>query len=263
MGALYRFDEPESCIMYIDATNFYGLAISQKPYSKFESLSGAQHCEAETALTSDDWLETLLTGTLRTRAKAISTCQRKWYRGYTCSERYQTVYIIHLRGRFEYPDAIHDRDGDNPLAPAVMQIKTEMLSEKQMRLRRLYYGDSDPLPGKLICSLVLKQRYVVFTDTLKFYIERGMKVTELQRAISFESKAMIAHYTQFTTIQRTAAGKDECKRNFFKLMNVASYRKTIENVVKRTSIKSLTDMETAPSLAENPQASAFVFVIPP
>ena len=51
-----------------------------------------------------------------------------------------------------YPNAIHDRDDDYPLAPEVMQIKTEMLSEKQMRLRRLYYGDSDPFNRKLICS---------------------------------------------------------------------------------------------------------------
>ena len=66
-----------------------------------------------------------------------------------------------------------------------MQIKMDMLSEKQMRLRRLYYGDSDPSSRKLICSLLSKKRYVVFSETLKFYIKRGMKVTKLHRAIRF------------------------------------------------------------------------------
>ena len=59
MGALYRPNEPESFIMYIDATNLYGWAMSQAlPYSEFDWLSDAQLREAETALTSDDWLVT-------------------------------------------------------------------------------------------------------------------------------------------------------------------------------------------------------------
>ena len=96
-----------------------------------------------------------------------------------------------------------------------------MLSEKQIRLCRLYYGDSDPLSQKLICSLLSKIRYVVFSEMLKFYIERGMKVTKLYRAICFETKAMLAEYIQFNTTQRIAAGNNECKRNFSKHMNVA------------------------------------------
>ena len=98
---------------------------------------------------------------------------------------------------------------------------------------------------------------MVFSETLKFYIERGMKVTKLHRAIRFETKAMLADYIQFNTTQRTAAGRDKCKRNFFKLMNVAPYGKTIKNVATRTSIKVLTDMEKARRLAEKPQCINF------
>ena len=59
MGALYRPDEPESFIMYIDATKYYGWAMSQAlPYNEFEWLSDAQLLEAETALKSDDLLMT-------------------------------------------------------------------------------------------------------------------------------------------------------------------------------------------------------------
>ena len=60
MGALYRPDEPESFIMYNNATNLYGWAMSQTlPYSEFEWLSDAQLHNTEAALTSDDWLVTL------------------------------------------------------------------------------------------------------------------------------------------------------------------------------------------------------------
>ena len=51
METLYRPDELESFIMYIDATNLYGWAMSQAlPYSEFEWLSDAQLLEAESAL---------------------------------------------------------------------------------------------------------------------------------------------------------------------------------------------------------------------
>ena len=60
MGKLYPPDEPESFIMYIDATNLYGWAMSQVfPFSDFEWLSDAQLRKDETALASDDWLQTL------------------------------------------------------------------------------------------------------------------------------------------------------------------------------------------------------------
>ena len=80
-----------------------------------------------------------------------------------------------------------------------------------------------------------------------------MKVTKLHRAIRFELKPMLAEYILFNTNQCEAAGKDECKRNFFKIMKNAPYRKIIENVAKRTSIKVLSDMEKARRMADKPQ----------
>ena len=79
----------------------------------------------------------------------------------------------------------------------MMQIKTEMLSEKQMRLRRLYYGDSDPFSRKHICSLFTKKRYVVFSETLKFYIERGMKVTKLHlgQSVSKQKRCLLITFS--------------------------------------------------------------------
>ena len=53
MGALFRPEMRESFIMYIDATNLDGWAISQAlPYSDFEWFSDAEIREADVALTS-------------------------------------------------------------------------------------------------------------------------------------------------------------------------------------------------------------------
>ena len=80
-----------------------------------------------------------------------------------------------------------------------------------------------------------------------------MKVTKLHRAIRFEVKEKLAEYIQFNTNQRAVAGKDECRRDFFKIITNAPYGKTIENVSKRTSIKVLSGMEKARRTAEKPQ----------
>ena len=80
-----------------------------------------------------------------------------------------------------------------------------------------------------------------------------MKVTGLRQTIRFKLKTMVADYIKFNTTQRTDARKDKCKRNFFELTNVAPYGKTMENVVKFTNIKVLTDMEKSRRLAEKPQ----------
>ena len=52
-----------------------------------------------------------------------------------------------------------------------------------------------------------------------------MKVTKVHRAIRFEVKAMFAYYIKFNTDQRSAGGKDECKRTFYKMTNNAPYGK--------------------------------------
>ena len=260
MGALYRPNEPESFIMYIDATNLYGYAMSQElPFSDFEWLTEAQHREAEAALTSDDWLVTLRF--LNSKARYFAELARAVDAvgpldpPLRTDIKLDTAYIFEVD--LEYPANIHDRDDDYPLAPELLEIKTEMLSEKQLRLRRLYYGDSEPFSRKLVCSLLPKKHYVVYSETLKFYLERGMKVTKLHRGMRFETRACLADYIKFNTDKRAAARLDECFRNLFKMMNNAPFGKTIENVAKRTAIKVLTDMEKARRLAEKPQCINF------
>ena len=187
MGALYRPDEPESFIMYIDATNLYGWAMSQALlFSYFEWLSDEQLREAEDALTSDDWLRTLRY--LDSKARYIRELARIVNAEGPLDPPARTdlnpdtAYIFEVD--LEYPANIHDRDDDYPLAPELLEIRTEMLSEMHLRLRRLFfYGDSEPFPRKLVCSLLPKTHYVVFSETLKFYLERGMKVMKVHRAI--------------------------------------------------------------------------------
>ena len=55
MGVLYDPTKENSYILYIDANNLYGLAMSQSlPKDKYAWLSEAEVCAVEAALTSDN-----------------------------------------------------------------------------------------------------------------------------------------------------------------------------------------------------------------
>ena len=67
-----------------------------------------------------------------------------------------------------------------------MEIKTEMLSAKHLEFRRNYYGAAIPYSQMLVRSLLLK-KYVFHSKNLKFYLERGMKMTKVCRGIKFST----------------------------------------------------------------------------
>ena len=77
-------------------------------------------------------------------------------------------YILQVD--LEYPPEIHDRDDDYPMAPELMDIAPEMLSETQHRLVVKYFSAASPGSKKLICSLMSKRNYVVFGQLLQHYL---------------------------------------------------------------------------------------------
>ena len=105
--------------MYIDATNLYGWAMSQGlSFSDFKWISDAQLCEADAALTSDDWLE--LVRFLDSKARYIRDLARIVIADGTLDPpartdlKPNTSYIFEID--LECPANIHDCDDDYPLA---------------------------------------------------------------------------------------------------------------------------------------------------
>ena len=108
MGLLYRQDENSTFILYIDATNLYGYAMSQAlPNSYFAWLSEEEFRAAEIALT----------GTAETR-DAFSKIDPEMLGTYNI-----------LKVDLIYPSEIHFSDDNYPMAPQMMNLQTEMLSE--------------------------------------------------------------------------------------------------------------------------------------
>ena len=222
MGRLYNPNNPSKYIIYLDANNLYGWAMKQAlPENNFK------WCKA-------DELEDLA---YRFRNNMLWLDGRGW------------GYIVECD--LEYPAELHAEHNEYPLAPERVDIQVEMLSDTQVELSRHYTRNRQGKNVKLVPNLMTKNNYVVHGLVLQFYIEHGLRLTKIHRAIQFDQREWMAPYIQMNTDLRAAATNDVDK-DFHKLMNNAVYGKTCENQRKRSDIRLVTNAEEASKLADKP-----------
>ena len=118
------FDENNlsSYISYLDANNLYGLAMSQK-----------------LPLKNIKW------------AKKTPNIE-KW------DEKDEFGFILEVD--LEYPETLHDYHSDYPLAPEIMNVNANMLSDYQKEIFKICYGNKEPKDektSKLILNLKDKE----------------------------------------------------------------------------------------------------------
>jgi hypothetical protein len=77
---------------------------------------------------------------------------------------------------------------------------------------------------------------------LKFYLERGLKLTAVHRVLRFEQHPWLKTYIMLNTEMRTKA-TTVAEKDFFKLMNNAVFGRSMMNVRKQKKITLLTSAE--------------------
>ena len=71
---------------------------------------------------------------------------------------------------------------------------------------------------------------------LNFYVRHGMVVDKIHEKISFKQSNWLEKYINFNTQKRIMA-KNDFEKDFYKILNNAFYRKTMENVRNRLGMK--------------------------
>ena len=134
----YDNNKPSSYINYLDANNLYGLAMCQKlPYKDIKFIEGnftEEHIETWSDL------------------------------GYG--------YILDVD--LEYPKELHDKHIDYPLAPEIMNITADMLSDTQKEIYKAYHFNKEPKDektNKLILNVNHKENYVLHIKILRYYLK--------------------------------------------------------------------------------------------
>ena len=128
----------------------------------------------------------------------------------------------------KYLDELHKLHNDYPLAPEILAVSSDMLSNYCKKIADKYeikIGDVK----KIIPNLVNKTNYVVHYKNLQLYLSVGMKLTKIQRVLKFKQSDWMKKYIDFTTEKRMNAAND-FEKDFFKLMIISVYGKTMENL---------------------------------
>ena len=132
-----------------------------------------------------------------------------------------------------YPKKAQKKHLDLPLAPELLHIRGEWLSEQQQN----HYGKNHVNSVPKLCTTFFdKEKYVCHIENLQFYLDHGMVLTKVHKVLTFNQSKWMKPYIEFNTNLRTNA-KNDFEKDFFKLMNNAVFGKTMENVRKYKDMK--------------------------
>ena len=213
-----NYDEkaPSKYIMYLDANNLYGWAMSQYlPTGNFKWLSQNQ-------------IEKTNLGK------------------YTENSKKGLILEVDL----EYRQELHDLHNDYPLGPEKIKVAKDMLSDYCKKIADKF-NISSGLVHKLIPTLNDKEKYILHYRNLQSYLSLGLKLKKIHRVLQFDQSPWLKQYIDFNTQKRTHA-KNSFEKDFFKLMNNSVFGKTMENIRKRVDVRLVTSKEKLLKLASKP-----------
>ena len=212
----YDEKKPSKYIMYLDANNLYGWAMSQYlPYGSFKWLSNEELNNIDLGKHKQDSNDGLI-----------------------------------LEVDLEYPKDSHELHNDYPLAPEKVKVSKDMLSEYCNKISEKYkipFG----MVNKLIPMLNNKKKYVVHYRNLQLYMDLGLKVTKVHRALKFKQSPWLKQYIDFNTNKRKEANTS-FEKDFLKLMNNSIFGKTMENLRKRVDVRLVTEVNKFIKLTSEP-----------
>ena len=145
----YDSSKESKSIMYLDANNLYGWAMSQYlPYSGFKWLNKEE--------ISDFCLNSI-------------------------SENSFVGYILEVD--LEYPGKLHNSHSDYLSAPEKLEITQNMLLKYFSDIANKY-GMKIDVVNKLVPNLRNKKNYVVNYRNLRFYLSLGIKLNKIHRILN-------------------------------------------------------------------------------
>ena len=207
MGPRFIESNENTKLLYIDANNLYGWAMSQYlPTSEFEKLDFPQGYGEATQI--EQIVEDL---------RFIPD---------------NNEYGYFIECDLEYPAEIKEKTENFPLCPYQTKADPNLFSEYMNSVKQPNYKPTE----KLMCDLTNKYNYMMHYRMFKFYTNLGMKVTKIHTIYRFKQLLWLEKYINHNTQKRTKA-KTNFEKDLYKLMNNAFFGKTMENVRDRTNLE--------------------------
>ena len=160
-----------SYLSYLDANNLYGLAMCMKlPYGNLKWCNDIQ--------STDDVMK---------------------------YEDNDVGYFLEVD--LHYPKHLHDYHKDYPLAPELMSVKENMVSDLSKEIYKCYNDGKtvrDEKTSKLLLTLYDKDKYVIHIRNLKYYLEKGLVLKQVHRCIKLNQSEWLKECIDFNTEKRKA-----------------------------------------------------------
>ena len=162
MGDRYVKSDENKKILYIDANNLYGWAMSQ--YLPYDDIKFDGNVKLEDILDTPDDSE--------------------------------VGYFVEVD--LKYPEGIREKTVNFPFCPDNKFSPQDKFTEYMKKMKQ----DSYAKCKKLICDWTDKKRYLIHYRMLKFYVRHGMIVEKVHEVISFKQSKWLEKYIDFNTQKR-------------------------------------------------------------
>lgn len=217
----YDPTKDEVDLLYIDANNLYGNALSQKlPQSNFVWLSKEEIDKLD--IVNFDYSNNI--GHL-------------------------------LKVDLEYPPELQDTTVDLPFAPEKCILPETCLTDFMQSQWKDLWNDSDRKYrgySKLLLTHWNKKDYVIHGELLQYFLRKGMLLRKIHRCLQFHQSAFFEPYITFNSIERQQA-TSSFEKDYYKLRNNSLFGKTMENVRKRMKFRLCSNEESLTTYASRPE----------
>jgi hypothetical protein len=252
---IQNFDknQPTSYIMYWDANNLYGWAMSRfLPTKDYKWVDEKDVKPSMSTVEMDNIvneIEKNVKSALDSKYNEEFEKHMKIVKHLSKTESKGYIYEVDIH----IPEALHDLFNDYPIAPELKEGEFSPLLTEIMKTHKIQETTGIK---KLVPNLNDKIKYVVHKENLDFYVSLGAVVTKVHRVLEFTQSPFMAPYIFFNTVKRSQA-KNEFEKDFFKLMNNSVFGKSMENVENRIDVKMCTLPKQFVKFMSRPYAKGF------
>lgn len=217
----YDSSNPLIYLMYYDANNLYGWAMSQYlPLRDFCWLTPQEVENLEIDKVADNS---------------------------------DVGYILEVD--LKYCEHLHEDHSEYPLAPEQMKILDNMLSPYSLELKKLLGLGGTPT-RKLTPNLYDKSKYVIHYRNLKQYMQLGMQLTQVYRVVKFTQAPWLKPYIDFNT-EKCKLAKNTFQKDFYKLLNNSVFGKCLQSDRKHLNIELVNSKKRMTKLTAKPTFKSF------
>ena len=103
--------------------------------------------------------------------------------------------------------------------------------------------DTHTQTNQLICDWSDKKIFLIPYRMIKLHVRHGIKVEKIHGILSFKQSKWLEYYTYFNTQKRNQAVND-FEKNFYTLLNIAFFGKTMQYVCNRIKVEFIKKDDT-------------------